>query len=31
MALDTQTFLMILAGAVVAMGLVVWIMYKKVS
>lgn len=31
MALDTQTFLMILAGAVVAMGVVVWIMYKKVS
>jgi hypothetical protein len=31
MALDTQTFLIVLAGAVVAMGLVVWVMYKKVQ
>lgn len=31
MALDTQTFLIVLAVVVVAMGLAVWIMYKKVS
>ena len=29
-ALDTQTFLLVLAGAIVAMGVVVWVMYKKV-
>ena len=31
MALDMPTFLMVLAGAVVAMGVVGWFMYKKVS
>ena len=31
MALDTQTFLIVLAGVVVAMGLAGWFMYKKVS
>lgn len=31
MALDTQTFLIVLAVVIVAMGLAVWFMYKKVS
>ena len=31
MALDTNTFLIILAAAVMVMGLVVWVMFKKVS
>jgi hypothetical protein len=31
MALDMQTFPMVLAGAVVGMGVVGWFMYKKVS
>jgi len=29
MALDTQTFLMVLAGVIVALGIVFWVMYKK--
>jgi hypothetical protein len=31
MALDTNTFLIVLAAAVVVMGFVVWIMFKKTS
>jgi hypothetical protein len=31
MALDTNTFLIVLAAAVVVMGFVVWVMFKKVS
>ncbi len=31
MALDTPTFLMVFTAAVVGMGVVVWVMYKKVS
>jgi hypothetical protein len=31
MALDTNTFLIVLAAAVVAVGCVGWVMYKKAS
>ena len=31
MALDTNTFLIILVAAVMVMGFVVWVMIKKVS
>jgi len=31
MALDTNTFLIILVAAVMVMGFVVWVMFKKVS
>jgi len=31
MALDANTFLMILAAAIMVMGIVVWVMFKKVS
>jgi hypothetical protein len=31
MALDTNTFLMVLAAAIMVMGVVVWAMFKKVS
>jgi hypothetical protein len=31
MALDTNTFLIVLAAAVVVMGFVVWVMFKKAS
>src|SRR5262245_65289574 len=31
MALDTNTFLIVLAAAVIVMGFVVWAMFKKVS
>ena len=31
MALDTNTFLIVLAAAIVVMGFVVWIMFKKAS
>jgi len=30
-ALDANTFLIILAAAVMVMGFVVWVMFKKVS
>ena len=29
MALDTNIFLMVLAAAIIVMGVVVWIMFKK--
>jgi hypothetical protein len=31
MALDTNTFLMVLAAAIMVMGVVVWAMFKKAS
>jgi hypothetical protein len=31
MALETNTFLMILAASIMAMGIVVWVMFKKAS
>ena len=31
MALSTNVFLIVAAASVVAMGFVVWVMYKKVS
>jgi hypothetical protein len=31
MALDTNTFLIVFAAAVIVMGFVVWMMFKKVS
>jgi hypothetical protein len=31
MALDTNTFLMVLAAAIIVMGVVVWAMFKKAS
>jgi hypothetical protein len=31
MALDTNTFLIVLAAAVIVMGFVVWMMFKKTS
>jgi len=30
MALDTNTFLIVLAAAIIVMGIVVWVMFKKV-
>ena len=29
MALDTNIFLMVLAAAIIVMGIVVWVMFKK--
>ena len=29
MALDTNTFLMVLVAAIIVMGVVVWVMFKK--
>jgi hypothetical protein len=31
MALDANTFLMVLVAAIVVMGIVVWVMFKKAS
>ena len=31
MALDTNTFLMVLAAAIIVMGVAVWAMFKKAS
>jgi hypothetical protein len=31
MALDTNTFLMVLAAAIIVMGIVVWVMFKKAA
>jgi hypothetical protein len=31
MALDTNTFLIVLAAAIIVMAFVVWAMFKKVS
>ena len=31
MALDTNTFLMVLAAAIMVMGIVVWVVFKKAS
>jgi hypothetical protein len=31
MALDTNTFLIVLAAGIIVMGFVVWAMFKKVS
>ena len=31
MALDANTFLMIFAAAIMVMGIVVWVMFKKTS
>ena len=31
MVLDTNTFLIVFAAAIIVMGGVVWVMYKKVS
>jgi len=31
MALDTNTFLMVLAAAIIVMGIVVWFMFKKAA
>jgi hypothetical protein len=31
MALDTNTFLMVFAAAILAVGIAVWVMFKKIS
>ena len=31
MALDTNIFLMVLAAAIIVMGIVVWVMFKKAA
>ena len=31
MALDTNTFLIVMAAAIIVMGFVIWAMFKKVS
>jgi len=31
MALDTNTFLMVFVAAILAVGIAVWVMFKKIS